>query len=429
MASIANDANGRKRIQFMGLDGKRRTLRLGKASKSVAARIAGHVENIVTAELRRQPIERDTAAWLGDLPETFYGKLVAVGLVSQRNVERADGLGKFLDDYLAKRTDLKGGTRVFISHTIRNLKAFFGADTPLASITTGDADDFGRYLVKEKLSPATVNRRLGLAKSLFRVAVRHKLIVENPFMDAKTANKTNPERQRFIDRETITKIIDAAPSAEWRMLIALARFGGVRVPSEAVTLKWEDIDFVEGRITVYSPKTEHHAGKGTRQIPLFPELLLYLEDLRELAEVGAVYVFTKLRRDAAQHATGWKAVNLRSQFTKIIKRAGLTPWPRLWVNLRSSCETELVQRFPAHVTAAWLGHTPDIAQKHYLQVLPSHFQDAASENAAQKATQTASELRRIDAHGAPANEKTPCFQGVSALGVGDTGFEPVTSTV
>ncbi len=74
-----------------------------------------------------------------------------------------------------------------------------------------------------------------------------------------------------------------------------------------------------------------------------------------------MYVFTKLRRDAAQHATGWKAVNLRSQFTKIIKRAEVLPWPRLWVNLRSSCETELVQRFPAHVTAAWLGHTPDIA--------------------------------------------------------------------
>ena len=196
------------------------------------------------------------------------------------------------------------------------------------------------------------------------------------------------------------------------------------MPSEAVTLKWSDVDWSEGRLTIHSPKTEHIVGKATRQVPLFAELRPFLEDVQELVGSRPEFVFDKLRRDASQHETGWKAVNLRTQFTKIIRRAGFEPWPRLWVNLRSSCETELVQRFPAHVTAAWLGHTPEIAQQHYLQVLPGHFQQAA-----QKAAQSVSDLTSYDATAGDGNAKTPVFAGVSTVGMGGTGFEPVTSTV
>ena len=32
-----------------------------------------------------------------------------------------------------------------------------------------------------------------------------------------------------------------------------------------------------------------------------------------------------------------------------IKRAGLTPWPKLFQNLRSTRETELAETFPLHV--------------------------------------------------------------------------------
>uniref|UniRef100_A0A7C2NT85 Site-specific integrase n=1 Tax=Schlesneria paludicola TaxID=360056 RepID=A0A7C2NT85_9PLAN len=424
MASVCCDPNGLKRVLFTGLDRRRRTIRLGKCPKRDADTFARHVENILSAARSRNAVEPTTADWLGEIPDAIHEKLVAAELVKPRRNAASVQLGRFLDSYLAKRADLKGGTRVFISHTIRNLKDFFGSERPLGDISAGDADEFGRYLVKAKLAPATVCRRLSLAKSLFRAAVRHKLIAENPFADAKTATKSNPERQRYIDRETITKIIDAAPDAEWRLLIALARFGGVRVPSEAVTLRWCDVNWTEDRLTIRSPKTEHIAGKASRQIPLFAELRPFLEDVLELVGEHSEFVFDKLRRDAAQHETGWKAVNLRTQFTKIIGRAGFKPWPRLWVNLRSSCETDLVHRFPAHVTAAWLGHTPEIAQQHYLQVLPAHFAEAA-----QKAAQSVSDSRGYDPTAGDRNAKTPANAGVRTVGMGGTGFEPVTSTV
>ncbi len=50
------------------------------------------------------------------------------------------------------------------------------------------------------------------------------------------------------------------------------------------------------------------------------------------------------------------------------------PWPRSWVNLRSSRATELADIFPSKVAADWLGHTEAIADKHYRQTTREHFE-------------------------------------------------------
>ncbi|MFM7931080.1 MAG: hypothetical protein ACKO9Q_25505, partial [Pirellula sp.] len=69
--------------------------------------------------------------------------------------------------------------------------------------------------------------------------------------------------------------------------------------------------------------------------------------------------------------------NLRTTFEKIVRRAGLVPWPKLFHALRSSRETELAQDFPIHVVTAWLGNTPTIAMRHYLLTTDADFERAA----------------------------------------------------
>lgn len=103
-----------------------------------------------------------------------------------------------------------------------------------------------------------------------------------------------------------------------------------------------------------------------------------------------------------------------------VKKSGLTPWPRLWQNLRASRQTELTEQFPAHVVSAWLGNAERIAAQHYLQVLDTHFQ---------KAARTTPERGDFETHRVPGNAEIPQFCGISGAKVGDTGFEPVTSTV
>jgi hypothetical protein len=72
---------------------------------------------------------------------------------------------------------------------------------------------------------------------------------------------------------------------------------------------------------------------------------------------------------------GRKGVNLRTNLELIIETAGHEPWPRLLQNLRASCETDWVERYPAHVVAKWLGHSPKVAAQHYLMSREDHFED------------------------------------------------------
>jgi len=60
-------------------------------------------------------------------------------------------------------------------------------------------------------------------------------------------------------------------------------------------------------------------------------------------------------------------------FGKIIDRAGLSRWPKLFQNLRASRQTELAESFPIHVVCSWMGNSPKGAREHYLQTTEDHF--------------------------------------------------------
>ena len=61
MASVVNDPNGRRRIQFVAPGGKRKTIRLGKIDRKSAESICRHVEALLAAKISGQPVPRDTA--------------------------------------------------------------------------------------------------------------------------------------------------------------------------------------------------------------------------------------------------------------------------------------------------------------------------------------------------------------------------------
>ena len=65
--------------------------------------------------------------------------------------------------------------------------------------------------------------------------------------------------------------------------------------------------------------------------------------------------------------------NLRTTFQKIIIRAGLELWPKLFQNLRSTRETELAETFPLQAVTAWMGNSQLVAARHYLQLTDEHF--------------------------------------------------------
>jgi len=174
----------------------------------------------------------------------------------------------------------------------------------------------------------------------------------------RAGSQANAARGFFVTREMAGTVLDACPDNEWRLIFALSRFGGLRCPSETLELRWSDIDWERSRVVVRESKTK------TRVIPLFDEIRPCLEMAFEEARDGDLYV---IRRYRAPNA------NLRTQLLRIISRAGLSAWPRLFHNLRASRETELANEFPIHVVCECIGNSPDVARRHYLLVTEEHF--------------------------------------------------------
>ncbi|MHC4743737.1 MAG: tyrosine-type recombinase/integrase, partial [Planctomycetota bacterium] len=231
----------------------------------------------------------------------------------------------------------------------------------------------------------------------------------------------------FVTRQEATTLLESCPDTQWRLIFALSRYGGLRCPSEHLALRWDDVDWQRGRILIRSPKTEHHEGRESRWIPMFPELQPFLRDAFEEAEPGTIHVITRYRNGNC---------NLRTQLLRIIRNAGLKPWPKLFQNLRATRQTELCERWPEHVVCAWIGNSRAVARKHYLQVTDEHFQEAAritdTSEAAQNAAQQDAELPCIVSHPVKESAKFDVKRDPATLceaKVGDTGLEPVTSRV
>ena len=143
-------------------------------------------------------------------------------------------------------------------------------------------------------------------------------------------------------------------------MLALARFAGLRIPSEIVTLAWRRVDLTAGILTADNSK----AATGTvKQIPIFPVLRDVLAEQYELTAADSGYVVTPatLRKSPAALANATR---------RAIRHAGVTPWPKLFQNLRASCETDLMSAFPIHQATSWIGNTPAVALKHYAMLRP-----------------------------------------------------------
>jgi len=365
MASIAKDSNGRKRITFTEANGRQRAIRLGKFEMRDAEKVRSWVESLIVAKEKGISIDAETARWLAGVGDDMHIKLERVELVEPRERSRATVASLF--EQVIALLAVKASTLPTYHQTKACIVAYFGQGRELSNITAKDAEEWQRAM-KGSIALATVSKRTQIVKSAFRAAVRWKMIAVSPFEHLKAGSQANRERMHFVSRDDAARVLEACPDREWRLIVALSRFGGLRCTSEHFALQWEHVDWQRGRITIPSCKTQHHEHGRERQIPIFPELRPYLLDAFEQAAAGSTFVITKYRDPKA---------NIRTQFGRIIRRAGLSVWARPFHNMRASCATELASTHPAHVAAAWLGHTVEVAREHYLQVRDSDFEKAA----------------------------------------------------
>jgi integrase len=345
------------------IDKQKHCFPLGRVTKKTAERFANNIDTLLHERRCNLPISREVSNWLADLDDRIYSILAERRLVDPRI--KAGTLSEFIEQYIAGRTDVSERRHEKLRQAKGRLIEFFG-DVDLRTVTAGAADEYSRWLLKQ-VAATTAQKECQIAAQFFRHAFRKEMIPRNPFEGVSVGTSTNDERLIFLAKNVITKVIDTCPDRQWRTVVALARYGGLRCSSEVALLKWSDIHWDTERFMVTSPKTKRY-GKGTRIVPIFPELRPFLDEAFSMAGEGESWVVPMLEGEPSK--------NLGTTFKKIIRRAGLDPWPKPFQNLRSSRQTELEQKFPTYVVCKWLGNTPNIAHKHYLTVTDDHYHEA-----------------------------------------------------
>lgn len=414
MASLSKDRNGNYTIQFVATNGKRPSIRLGKVPKKTAESILLRVEHLVAAAASGMPLDADTAAWVASLGDQLAGRLARVGLIPER--PKPLTLGELVE-LQGEETggETKHRTRASRRVMLADLLAFFTPAADPRAITEADARKFLEHLKGRGLASLTVAVRLRRVRGLFAFAVMKKLLPDNPFAGVKASGVMPADRQVYVTADDARRVI-AVANPTWRTIIALCRFGGLRCPSEVLTLRWEHVDFPGNRMTVTSPKTDRIPGKEYRVCKIFAELRPYLEEAWELAEPGAEFVVSgpqwDVYRARSRRAEGGNST-MRSAFLRLVRRAGLVAWPKPFHTLRASCETDLLEQgYPFSAVTAWLGHSAAVALKHYTRI-PDRLYDQAAPLQSAVQHPPAPERTGLNGPAAPVREEA-AFQASAA---------------
>ncbi len=356
-------------IQFT-LNRERRSLFLDtKYNRDEAEAVKLVVEKCVDAIESETNLDKRTLAWLENAPPDLRERFCACGLIEEE-VDGSMTLGELFQAFLRDRERLLKPNTVK-SYLMAERVFFERVDSrrTVAEFHRADALKYAGELAESRYSKATRSTCLTCAKAVLNWALDREIVSKNPFSRISGGGTTNKNREFYVDLEMFEKLLGASPCPMDRVLLTLCRIAGLR-RTEALLLTWKDVDFERGRLTVHSPKTERLEGKDKRIVPLFPRLRLEL----------TVYRGTLNAQDGNQKIIRGDSFYPYKTVRRALKRANLPTYPRLVQNLRSSASIDIFTKYGEVAENAWLGHTLNTAQKHYLHVLESDYEKATLED-------------------------------------------------
>lgn len=274
------------RKQFR-LEGKRPTLRLGSLRESEANAISRQIDLLIDAKKHGFELTIESQAWIRDAaPLKLLRRLVALGVLDsnsrvlhkrlspQDSVESTPSVPKFIHWYVEQRSaDCVASTVRKIQASLNQFASFCTDQAKIQRIeevTNVTAFQYQLYR-RQTRAEATVAKDIKICKTAFNYAKKNGRLIDNPFDGIKAGNEHNPDGQQIIDISTYETLSEYCPDSQWRVILALARIGGLRLPSELVNLKWSHVNWNEGKILITSPKTKRYK-KPQRTIPLFSRL-------------------------------------------------------------------------------------------------------------------------------------------------------------
>lgn len=238
----------------------------------------------------------------------------------------------------------------------------------------------GAGTLRRAKAETTMARMCRNARKYWHDAVRDGLAHHNPWTAVRT---TAPEIQvprRVLTDDEVERMMAEAKDGV-RLVIALCYLAGLR-RHEAIGLRWQHVDFDRNRLVVW-PKahvvTSKHKHREVRLEPRLAEILRAAPRTSERV-VGKV-----------TEARAW--LDMKNAANK----AGVTGDVSFQL-MRSSRENHwFAAGYPANVVTSWVGHSPQVAAKHYRGVAERYYSDEAPASPTSAAQELAALRQQLQA--------------------------------
>jgi integrase len=324
---------------------------------------------LVNKKVNNDPRQDPTVkAWVENAPPEIQRKLTRLGLYDlplKRTVK------ELWDAFLKEHSEMHEPTHKTYLHTQTRFFRFFNPNELVGALTQERMKEWKQFLLEEmNYAEATVAGTITKAKTVFNWAKSQKWLAKSPLDHVGRGSYRNETNDRFVSREEYHKLLNACRCQEWRVILTLARIGGLH-PNEIVTLRWSDIDKSTHRFRVFNSKLRRLERLYQREVPLFPEITEELEKLQATQKDKGEYV---IHRYSGQDTHNWWR-----HYTLIAQRAGIETIPRPFDNMRASRATEVYNKYGAKIASVWLGHSVKTALQYYLMVTDNDYATAAGQ--------------------------------------------------
>lgn len=226
---------------------------------------------------------------------------------------------EWFDDWLKeKQATTKKATAAFYKTSTKEFLEFLGdkADMPIDSIATSDIRAYRDSVRKRGVTAKTCNHKIKSIRSVFGDAVKHSMLLSNPCAPIGKLEEDDSVKREPFTLEEVRDLVTAAPSDDWKGVIILGAFTGLRL-TDITQLKAGNLDMKRKVIRLVPKKTSRK--KTVVEIPMHSEVVNYFKKHRDkISPFDGTHVFKTLAKCGAQGRNG-----LSTKFRGIMEVAGV----------------------------------------------------------------------------------------------------------
>lgn len=197
---------------------------------------------------------------------------------------------KKLSELLINNYEINGKKSIDrAQRSVKKLAEFFATKNS-GNIKAKDIWDYIDYRKDQGVENSTINRELSALKRMFNLAKLQKRIQPEDMPEFPPQLDENNIREGFIKIEDLERLLKQLPTY-LQPVVEFAFYTGMR-KSEIASIEWNQVDLKEGFVHLRAGQAKN---KTARSVPLLPEIIALLKDLKKKAKKGQELVFTNTR--------------------------------------------------------------------------------------------------------------------------------------